>query len=130
MSQSSSWPPQKPSIPLGWSSTLCGLCGAAQTLILPSFCVYLPLKSTAVKARPVSIVGTLFIQIFHRCRAYQANCRDLISGLCSCTEIFLFLLVTPPWVSVVILAPPLYVGHPQEPPPKATLEHLYPICPL
>lgn len=110
MSQSSSWPPQKPSIPLGWSSTLCGLCGAAQTLILPSFCVYLPLKSTAVKARPVSIVGTLFIQIFHRCRIYQVDLRDLIFDLCSCREKILFLFLVIPHLGLIFgFAPSLCV---------------------
>ena len=77
---------RNPPIPLGWSLTFCRLCGAAQTLILRSSCVYLPLKSTAVKARPVSIVGMLFIQIFHRCRIYQVDLRDLIFDLCSCRE--------------------------------------------
>ena len=38
----------------------------------------------------------LSIQIFHRCRVYQDDCRDLICGLCSCMGILLFLFLSCP----------------------------------
>ena len=73
---------------------------ASQTLTWPNFCIYyFPSKSTAAKARLVSVVGhSLSIQIFHRYRVYQTYCRALVWGLCSYLEkiSFLFLSCTAP----------------------------------
>ena len=68
----------------------------------------------------------LSIQIFHTCRVYQANCRDLNCRLCSCMERFLIPLPSSlhPWGSAVVLASSLCVGCPQCSPPVAALEHL------
>ena len=57
--------------------------------------MYLSLESTAVKARPVSIVETLIVYSgFHRCRTYPADIGDLIHSLGSCTERFPFLFLS------------------------------------
>ena len=72
---------------------------ASQTLTWPDFCMcYFLSKSTAAKARLVSVVGHLLsIQIFHRCRVYQTYFRALVWGLCSYLEeiSFLFLVAQP-----------------------------------
>ena len=67
---------------------------AAQTLTCPNSCVYLLPKSIA-KVRQVSVVKDLLsIQIFHRQRIYQADCKDLIHSLFSCMERFPFFLLS------------------------------------
>ena len=62
---------------------------------------------------------SLSIQIFHRCRVYQADHRDLICGLCSCRKRFLlvFLSHTAP-VAQLWFWPHLCVW--------TTLRHLFP----
>ena len=65
---------------------------------------------------------SLSIQIFHRCRICQANYGDLICGLCSCMERFLFLLLshTTPgaqlwfWPQLCVCHPQASVPHPGE----------------
>ena len=49
-----------------------------------------------------------------------------IHGLLSCKKRFqlFFLSCMVPWGSAVVLVPPLHVGHPQGPVPKAVLEHV------
>ena len=57
--------------------------------------MHLPPKSTAAKGTPVSLWEHLLcIQVFHWCRIYQADSRDLIHSLYSCTERFPFLFLS------------------------------------
>ena len=56
-----------------------GTVGPVQTLIWPNSCMYLLPKSTAMKARLVSIVRILTsIQVFLIYRIYQAYLRDFV----------------------------------------------------
>ena len=63
--------------------------------------------------------------IFHRHRVCLIDRVDLICRLYSWWEGFeSFSLATLPWVSIVILFPPLHVGHPLRFVPEAALEGL------
>ena len=63
--------------------------------------------------------------VFHRHRVCLVYCVDLICSLYSWWEGFgSSSLATLPWVSIVILFPPLHVGHPLGLVPEAALEDL------
>ena len=61
--------------------------------------------------------------IFCRHRVCLVDCVDLISSFIAGGKV-LVLLPLPhcPWVSIVVLFPPLHVGHPLEFAPEAALE--------
>ena len=63
--------------------------------------------------------------IFHRHRVCLVDCVNLICSLYSWWEGFgSSSLAILPWVSVVVLFPPLHVGHPLGFAPEAALEDL------
>ena len=97
------------------SGSTMGTLVAAQTLTWPNSHVYMPPKSTAAKARLVSVVGTV-------------DHSDILQSLDILGQSWRFYpqLVQVPgeisvplpqshrlWGSALILAPPLHVGHPQ-----------------
>ena len=89
---------------------------AAQILIWSYSCVFLPPMSTAIR----TFVGTLSV---HRHRVCLVDCVDLICSLYSWWEGFgSSSLATLPWVSIVVLFPPVHVGRPLGLAPGAVLE--------
>ena len=87
-------------IPLGGSlDLLWALWGQLIPWPGPILTCICPLSSLLGRLHWTQLWGHLLsMQVFHRCRIYQANLGDLIQGLCSCTERvpFLFLSRTTP----------------------------------
>ena len=71
-----------------------GTVGPAQTLTWPNSHVYLPPKLTVAKARPWLWEHLLSIQMFNRCRHYQADHKNLIHNLYSYLGRFPFLFLS------------------------------------
>ena len=100
--------------------------GTPQTLIWPSSCVYCPQSPQLPELDGfLSWEHALSTQIFHRCRVYLADCRDLTCRLYSWWKDFQSSSLDTPslWFSFG-LSPPLHVVHPQESRPEAALELL------
>ena len=99
--------------------------GAAQILICFHSCVFWPPVSTAIRTSVFSFVGALSVLL---CIPYRDCLVDHVDLICSMYSWWegLGLLPQPhcPWVSTVVLFPPLHVGCPLVFAPEAALEDL------
>ena len=90
--------------------------GAAQTLAWPNPHVYVPTKSTAAEARPVSALGALIVcSDILQVLSLESWLRACKSVVCTAMrrDFSSSSLVVQPRGSAVVSAPPLHVGHTQ-----------------
>ena len=100
--------------------------GAAHILIWSYSYVFLRPMSAAIRASAFSFWElSVIFYIFHRHTVCLVDCVDLICCLYKWWEgLGSSSLVTLPWVLIVVLFPPLPVGHPLRIAPEAALEDL------
>ena len=116
-------PPHLPRMPSNTGLISGPAVGAAQILIWSYSCVFLP-PSPQLAELVRSLLWELSVTfyIFHR-HSLPSDRVDLICCLCSWWEgSGSSSLATHPWVSLVVLSPPLHVGRPLGFAPGAALE--------
>ena len=108
-------------------SGLWTCCGAAQTLIWSCCYVLLPQMFTAVRTGVFSLAGALS-GLFYTPQAQSLPCWSCgfnLQVVQLVGRLWVFHLShTSPWVSIVVLFPPLRMGHPLGFAPEAALEDL------
>jgi len=107
---------------LGWSLTCCGHSPDSNLVLL--FHV-LALMSMSSSASVFSFAGTLtVVYIFHRYKVFQVIMWIQSSACTTGGNVWFYSLDTCPWISLVVLSPPLHVSRPQEFTPEVPLEDL------